>query len=148
MKEYKKIIDLYLRVHNKFYLLESQPRDFGTSDLLYSTEIHTIVAIGEKPGSNLTELSEHLGVAKSSVSKFVKKLLKKEYITKTKLADNQKEVIFNLTEKGQIAYKGHKEFSERVFGSVYNILKNGEDKDNLIIKEFLEILDRELNEII
>lgn len=147
MKRYSKIVELFLRVHNKFDLLESEARDFGTGDLLYSTEIHTIVAIAEKPAINLTQLAESLGVSKSAVSKFVKKLLRKGYVLKSRPIDNQKEVIFNLTDKGKIAFKGHEEFSHKIFGSIYDILENIEGREIIIIENFLEKLNEALDKI-
>ncbi|QTL98839.1 MarR family transcriptional regulator [Iocasia frigidifontis] len=147
MKRYSKIVDLFLRAHNKFNLLESEPRDFSTGDLLYSTEIHTIVAIGEKPAINLTQLAENLGVSKSAVSKFIKKLLKKGYVLKSRPVGNHKEVIFNLTDRGKTAFKGHEEFSREIFGSLYDILENIADREIITIENFLKKLNEELDDI-
>ncbi|MCF4142276.1 MULTISPECIES: MarR family winged helix-turn-helix transcriptional regulator [Dethiosulfovibrio] len=148
LKVYREIAELMFSVHNRFKELESKPKDFGTDDLLYSTEIHTIVAVGGNPNSNLTELAELLGVSKSSVSKFVKKLLEKGYIVKTRARDNRKEVFFELTERGWTAYRGHEIFSEKLFGKVYDILKKGEDGDALVVRRFLEVLNEESSRIL
>ncbi len=148
LKIYREIADLMFGVHNRFTALESTPKDFGTGDLLYATEIHTIVVIGGNPNSNLTELAELLGVSKSSVSKFVKKLLEKEYIVKTQAPENRKEVFFELTERGWTAYRGHETFSDRLFGKVYGILRKGEDGDALVVRRFLEVLKEETDGIL
>ncbi len=148
IRAHREIAELMFSVHNKFRQLGSRPRDFGTGDLLYSTEIHTIIAIGENPTSNLTELAESLGVSKSSVSKFVNKLLEKGYIVKTKALENRKEVLFDLTEKGWIAYRGHGVFAKKVFGKVYEILEKGEEGDALVVRRFLEVLNQEVDKVL
>ena len=81
MKDYEKIIKLYFKSIKGFNEFESLPRDFGTGDLLYSSEIHTLQAIGNNSNINLTELAEILDISKSGTSKFVKKLLDKNLIT-------------------------------------------------------------------
>lgn len=105
MKDYENIIKLYFKSLKAFNEFESIPRDFGTGgDMLYSSEIHTLQAIGRNANINLTELAEKLDISKSGASKFVLKLLEKDLITKNKLINNKKEVVFNLTEKGLIAF--------------------------------------------
>ncbi|MBN1468463.1 MAG: MarR family transcriptional regulator [Fusobacteriaceae bacterium] len=147
MEKYNKTITSLLKVHNKLTLISKQPRDFGTGDVLYSTEIHTIVAIKENPGINLTKLSDILGVSKSAVSKFVKKLLDKDYIIKSRPIDNQREVMFNLTNKGEIVFQGHERFSYEKFKTVYDILENTKKEEIKLIDNFLEKLSEELTQI-
>lgn len=144
MNKSQKIINLYFSSIKKFNEIESQPRDFGTGDLLYSSEIHTLEAIGKYPGSNLTELSEKLNITKGGTSKFVKKLLAKDLIVKESLADNKKETFYRLTSKGEVAYKGHQEFSLARFGDILQRLSELSLKEANVIEEFLE----DLNEII
>ncbi|MCT4566481.1 MAG: MarR family transcriptional regulator [Maledivibacter sp.] len=148
MKKYSKTIEFLLRVNNKLNLISKEPRDFGTGDFLYSTEIHTIVAISKTPGTNLTQLAETLGVSKSAASKFIKKLIAKHYIIKSRPVDNQREVIFNLTDKGKIAFQGHERFSSETFKRVYSILEDSKEREIVTIENFLEKLNEELAQII
>ena len=140
------IVETLLKINNKLSEMSAIPRDFGAGDLLYSTEIHTIVAIDKNPGINLTELSSILGVSKSAGSKFVKKLLVKDYITKSKAVDNQKEVLFNLTKKGKIASKGHDEFAKIKFEKLYGVVDIHKQKLELI-SNFLEDVDEVLSKL-
>jgi DNA-binding MarR family transcriptional regulator len=144
MDNYDKLIDLVFRVNNKFNIATKKPRDFGTTDLLYSSEIHTIVAISKNPGINLTQLAQHLGVSKSAASKFIKKLLNKEYITKSRPIDNQREVLFHPTNKGITAFIGHEKFSEDIFNNLYIMLDSIKDNDIKAIEIFLEKLEQAL----
>jgi len=148
MKNYNKLIELYFRSHNMFKLMENKPRDFGSGDLLYTTEIHTIESIGKNSGINLTKLAEYMGVSKSAVSKTTKKLLKKNYIIKSRPVDNQKEVIFNLTDKGRKAFQGHEIFSQEVFEKIFDILKNLKEDEVVIIESYLKKMNKELAEIL
>ena len=148
MKNFNKIIELYFRSHNMFRLMENEPREFGSGDLLYTTEIHTIEAIGKNSGINLTKLAEYMGVSKSAVSKTTKKLLKKNYIIKSRPIDNQKEVIFNLTDKGRKAFQGHEIFSQEVFARIFDILKNLKEDEVATIENYLIKMNKELDEIL
>ncbi len=139
MNKANRILESLFVVHNKLNEIAATPRDFGTGDLLYYTEIHTLVVIAKRPGINLTQLSKSLGVSKSAASKFVKKLLHKDYLVKSKAVDNQREVLFNLTPKGICAYQGHELFSEKKFDDVYKLIKKYSSDSEAIIS-FLEEL--------
>lgn len=147
MKSYEKIIELYFKSIRGFNEFESIPRDFGTRDLLYSSAIHTLQAIGKISNINLTELSEKLDISKSGTSKFVKKLLEKYLITKEKQLGNKKEVIFNLTKRGLVAYIGHETFSKEMFNSIYNVLPCLEENQIDFLELFLNELTLEVEKL-
>ncbi len=140
MKSCEKVIKLYFKSLKAFNEFESIPKKFGTDDWLYGSEIHTLQAIGETPNINLTELSEKLDISKSGTSKFVNKLLKKNLITKSKLINNKKEVVFNLTNKGLIAYYEHEKFDKEVFEDIYELLSGLEDDQTEFLETFLKEL--------
>ncbi|QUI24941.1 MarR family transcriptional regulator [Vallitalea pronyensis] len=135
------VIKLYFKSVKMFNELESIPRDFGTGDLLYSSEIHTLVAIGNHPDVNLTELANILDITKGGASKFVKKLLEKALINKKSLATNKKEVLFELTEKGRVAFHGHEKFSQDVFGDIYSTLSAMDASEIKFLESFLHDLN-------
>ncbi|QUH31360.1 MarR family winged helix-turn-helix transcriptional regulator [Vallitalea guaymasensis] len=144
MKSYKNIIKLYFSSMESFDEIKKTPKDFGTGDLLYGSEIHTIVAIGKNPGSNMTEIARIMDITKGGVQKFTKKLLAKDLIYKTHLPDNKKEVIFGLTKKGNIAFKMHEDFEQRRFGKIYDVMDAMEEKELQVLEDFLT----KLNEIL
>lgn len=141
MDTMQNVIKLYFKSVKMFNELESIPRDFGTGDLLYSSEIHTLVAIGNHPDVNLTELANILDITKGGASKFVKKLLGKALINKKSLATNKKEVLFELTEKGRVAFHGHKKFSQDVFGDIYSTLSAMDASEINFLESFLHDLN-------
>ena len=65
MDETNKIIQLYFESIREFNEFEKNPRDFGTGDFLYSSEIHTIQMIGYNENINLSTLAEKLNISKS-----------------------------------------------------------------------------------
>ena len=110
-------------IANKFKELEKIPIDFGTGEMLYSSEIHTIDAIGDKC-ETVTEISIRFGITKGAVSQVVAKLNKRGYIKKVRNEAYNKEIILSLTDKGQKAYHSHKKLHKamndeiiKVFGS-------------------------------
>ncbi len=108
------IINLFGVVLNKFAAVEKSPRDFGSGDKLFPSEIHVIEAIGNHPGVNMTELAAELGVSKPAVTQIVGKVARKKLLRRYKSAHNRKEVLVRLTEKGEVAFLGHQEFHARM----------------------------------
>jgi DNA-binding MarR family transcriptional regulator len=104
------MMNKWMRVINKFTLIENSPRDFGSGDRLYPSEIHTIEAIGQNQGINVTQLAETMGVTKAAISQIVRRLEKKEFVQRYKGLDNQKEVLLRLMKKGRVSFEGHKKF--------------------------------------
>jgi len=132
------ILDMIYMSHLYLQEMESTPRDYGTGDLLYASHIHTVVAVGKSPGCNLTELAARLSISKAAVSKFVAKLLKMGYLFKSKRVDNNREVIFNLTKKGQTAALGHQEFEDRTFGPLFEIESALPERDYQVIRDYFQ----------
>ena len=113
------IIAAVMKMMNQMNRLESRPRLFGTDVPIYRSEIHTITAIGDNPGRNVTELAEILGIAKPSVTEIVQKIEGKGLIERYKLPANRKEVRIRLTRKGVTAYQGHIEYHTDMYTNIY-----------------------------
>ncbi|RED48143.1 MarR family winged helix-turn-helix transcriptional regulator [Aestuariispira insulae] len=90
--------------------LENTPKAFGTDTLLHRAEIHTIQAIGLRPGQNLQQLADRMAVTKGAASQMVTKLVRKGLVKKDKGEDNRKEVLLNLTEQGWTGFHRHEAF--------------------------------------
>ena len=120
---YKQLIAAVLRLLNQLNQMEKTPQPFGTDIQIHPSEIHTIAAIGDHPGCNMSELAGELGIAKPSVSEIVQKMEAKKLIARYKLLKNRKEVRLKLTPKGLTAYKGHAEFHEEMYSEIYSHMK-------------------------
>ena len=136
------ILDLVYRAHRRLGELESTPRDYGTGELLYSSEIHTLEAVALRPGCNLTQLADSLGVSKPAASKFARKLLRRGYLVKEMQAGNAKEVSFSLGPKGRRAAQGHQRFTRKVFGPLQAVESGLSASERRVIRGFLEAIGR------
>ena len=96
----------------KINKLEKKPIDFGTGEKLYTSEIHTIDAIGRNPGCTSSDLCQQFGITKGAIAQVVKKIADKGYVEKKTNVHNPKEKFLTLTKKGQIAYHGHEQVHE------------------------------------
>ena len=105
--------ETFLRIINKFKVLEKIPIDHGTGDLLYASEINTLEIIGDSPGFNLTQLAQKKGVTKSAVSQIVTKLVNKQLVIRNQSPDHEKVFFLELTDAGKVAFKNHEKFHEK-----------------------------------
>jgi len=110
-----KLFEQWNRITNKILQSESAPQDFGTGDLLFSSEIHTVCAIGNNPGINITDLSAQLGVTKGAISKLAKRMEEKDLIKRYHKPGNDKEILLSLTPKGKKVHRGHRESHAKEF---------------------------------
>ncbi|SET61220.1 DNA-binding transcriptional regulator, MarR family [Natronincola peptidivorans] len=133
--QYADILEKSLKFINVYNEYERKPKSFGTDELYYSLEIHTIHAIGKNAEMNVTEIADWHGISKSATSKVLNKLEKKGAVHRYKAPNNKKEVLFGLTEKGKKAFYGHIEdhikFKKEIFQKFDSIsdekLKNFEE---------------------
>ncbi len=131
------ILDLVYQAHRRLGDLEKLPRDYGTGELLYSSDVHTVEAVARRPGCSLTQLAGSLGVSKPAASKFARKLLRLGYLVKEMQANNAKEVSFSLTVKGRRVEQAHRRFTQRVFGPLRAIESGLSAPDRQVIRRFL-----------
>lgn len=151
MKQYDKIITLYLQSINIFSDIEKKPRTYGTNDLLYNSEIDTLMIIGDaiefECGINLTQLAHRLGISKSGTSRFVKKLLEKQLIIKQKRENNEKEVYFTLTDSGRVAYAEKAKLNKKTYEALYQNVSCYVEDDLNRIEEFLLEMNEAMKKI-
>lgn len=112
------IIHNFEKVMNKYNAWEKKPRCYGTKDLLYRSEVHTIEAIGKNNKINVTELAQYLGVTKGAVSQMVDKLIKKGMVNKKMISDTENEVSLELTEQGNLVFQGHEEYHKELYAEI------------------------------
>ena len=108
-----------LEIFTKLNKLETIPRHFGTDDLLYPGEIHTIEMIGSRPDITATEISLTLDVTKGAVSQMIARLERKKLITRTR---RQRTMDLALTEKGGSAYAAHRAMHARLEGRIRSVI--------------------------
>ncbi len=113
--------------------------DYGTGDRLTPVEAHTIQAVGDNQGLNLTALAKIMNVTKATMSERVKKLSRQGLLRKSKALDNRKEILITLSEKGRLVQEGHEETHRRMFK--YFVSYYGDQT-----KEQLELFNQAFND--
>jgi len=146
-KPYDEITTQLFSLIQGFKDFESKPRFYGTEDLLYGSEIHTLQMIGRQGSCNLTQLAGLLEISKSGISKFSNKLLEKGLIIKSRMDKNRKEVIFSLTPKGRIAYLAHEKFDETMFAAMYSLLDSCTKEQIDFLAAFFSRVVKQLQEL-
>lgn len=118
---------------------------FGTGVLMHTKEIHTVQAIGQHSGINVTKLAKYAGVTKGAVSQTLKKLIRKGLVRKTHAPGNDKEVVLELTDLGWIGFHNHEKFhmdtldiAREYYGDQ---LKNELQRINLAVDDIYKMLN-------
>jgi len=135
-----RILDYIYAAHRYLAELESVPREYGSGEKLFASEIHTVAAVYRDPGCNLTVLAATLDVSPAAASKFVAKLIRRGYIVKYKAPDNRRDVLFEATEKGRIAAKGHERFEKRTFAKLIRAEQSLEPREREVVRGYFEKL--------
>lgn len=102
-----------LRVINKILSGRKHPRDYGTGEPLYMSEIEVIREISAKKAANLTELADTLCVSKATLSPIVNKLVNKEYLVKSQSTENAKIKLLSITTKGDKVIEGLSNYADK-----------------------------------
>ena len=91
------VVNTLIAIIEKYNLLEKNPRAYGKGLTIYPSQIRAVVAIGNKPGINVTELAKLLDITKASVSELVGKLERNGLVRKTRDPGNNKEILLQIT---------------------------------------------------
>ena len=138
-EELHSIIDLFLRILHLYAAMDKKPRDFGTGDLLYVSEIHAIHYISRNPEINITRLADLSGVTKGAISQTVKRLVSKRYIARYKVKNN-KEVNLRLSDKGYLINQHYEEFEKERFVFAEKLYENASVEDIALIRNLFGII--------
>lgn len=139
--ELQTLIDLFLKILHLYSIITRKPKDYGTGDLLYFTEIHTITMVGKNREINMTQLADMMGVTKGAISQTIRKLVSKKFILKSNTND-RREINLRLSDKGRKVCIGQESFQRELFtfaGTLYEKARP-EDRD-LVRRLFIAISD-------
>ena len=142
--ELQSLIDQFLKILHLYSVISRRPVDYGTGDLLYFTEIHTITTIGKNKEINLIRLAEKMGVTRGAVSQTIRKLVSKNLVLKTKA--NRKEFSLRLSDKGLIAYKGQMSFQREIFAFAETLYQKGSPQNRELVLGLFEAIIHNMQE--
>lgn len=141
------VIEIMTRIINKASSLMTEPRHFGSEDVLYASEIHMLDVIGRNPGINVTEIADKLGITKGAVPKIIRKLMEKELICRYQIKGNKKIVLFNLTDKGRIAFQCHIEWHQKFDSGIVKKLDSLDESKLLFLHGIMTDIEQYVDKI-
>lgn len=140
MKTFEEFMNIIYEVSREVHQYDTVARTYGTDDLLYMTEVHTISLIGRAPRITITEIALKTNKTKSAVSQIVDKLKTKGMLEKVKDSEDNRRFILILTEKGEIIYRYHEDLDRHSYQSLFEGMKNIDLSDmKIALKVLLEM---------
>ncbi len=98
---------------DKINRLEKKGLEYN-GEKLYTSEVHTIEAIGKNRGSTVMELCRYFDITKGAVSQVIAKLHDKGLVDKERNPDYGKEKIITLTPAGWEVFNWHEEYHKKM----------------------------------
>ncbi|QEN04281.1 MarR family transcriptional regulator [Thiospirochaeta perfilievii] len=148
MRQYKEISELVIKVMNKYSSIHKKQLCFYKDHTLSFSEAQVIEEILRHKDANMTKLSKELGVTKAAITKTMKKLESKKYISRYKLLSNNKEILVLVTELGEVVYNNYQQYIyENLFKDIYTMF---DDRDEKYVDDFLSFFraaDRSITDI-
>lgn len=131
--ELQNLIDMFLKILHLYSVIGRKPKDYGTGDLLYFTELHTITMVARNNEVNMTQLADIMGVTRGAVSQTINKLVHKGLIVKTNNT-NRKEVNLKISEKGITVVKAQESFQKEIFTFAEDLYQKARPEDRETVK--------------
>lgn len=126
---------------------EKCPKDYGTGDILYHSEVKMLEVICQNPDLNAAQLSRLMNITRAAVTQMSNKLEEKGYITRYLQEGNKKAKYYHLTERGRMIKEKHDDYHKEANIRICEYLKSLEKQEVAIIKSFLkEIRDLPISE--
>lgn len=145
--ELQNLVDQFLKILHLYSVIGRKPKDYGTGDLLYFTELHTITMVARNNEVNMTQLADIMGVTKGAISQTINKLVRKGLILKTNIT-NRKEVNLMLSEKGKRVVKAQESFQKEIFTFAEQLYIRARSEDRETVRRlFMAIVDNMENRV-
>lgn len=104
------ITDQLFNVMKSMQEAQKPPRDYGTGQKLFHSELCFLDAVHKSPNTKAGDLSLKLGISKGAAAQMAAKLVDKGLIEVYMQDGNRKEKYYHLTPLGETARKGHENF--------------------------------------
>jgi DNA-binding MarR family transcriptional regulator len=138
MGKYRDFVQVLIRMCNTYadkYMVQAY---FNSDVLLSATQIQTIEYILEAPDEKMIDTAKRLGVARSTLSKTVKKLELKGLLEKYQKGGNKKNLYPRVTEKGRLAYEKYSRCTYEVtFKPIFALIDKTPKK---YVKNFIKMM--------
>lgn len=133
-----KIVKRYFASISALMDEEKKPRTYGTSHLLYHSEINLIDSIYRHQECNAMTLSQVMEITRGAVTQIGNQLEEKGLITRYLKSGNKKEKYYRLTELGDKIRQGHEQYHREANENICMYLSTLGESDVKLIMEFLD----------
>jgi DNA-binding MarR family transcriptional regulator len=137
--ELRSMIDIFLKILHTYSAIEKKPKDLGTGDLLYVSEIQAISIIGKNPEINLTQLADMTGVTRGAISQIVKRLVSKRYVARYNTRNN-KEINLRLSDKGYLIFQAYAAYEKDLFAFAEQIYADASPAERDLVKRLFVVI--------
>lgn len=146
MQDYKNVTKAMERFIHKYNQVEKKKRTYGTDMLLSRAEIHTVAAVGDTPGVNVTTLAQQLGITKGAASQMIYRLVDKGLVEKSVSPNSDTEVCLTLTQLGKKAYKEHEKYHATSNDRMFQLLRDLPEDTGKQLVRILNLCEEALDE--
>ncbi|VYU11744.1 MarR family transcriptional regulator [Clostridium tertium] len=130
-KETSVVNELLVKIFNEILQIEEKTLKSGYFSDLSVREMHTIEAIGSKSKKMMSEVAQDLGITVGTLTTSINRLIKKGYVERSRIEEDRRVVLVELTKKGKIANRLHERFHNEMVKEMMNGLLD-EEKEVLI----------------
>lgn len=134
---FNKLLEELYGASKEMHERDKIPHKYGTNDLLYMSEAHTLKIISNNENMSITEIAKATAITKSAVSQTIEKLLEKGLITKSKDELDNRRIKLLLTDKGRIVNNYHKDFDKK---KAETLLKKVDVFTNIELETTIKVL--------
>ncbi len=146
-KQSKQIVDQIFQVINKLIFTEKKKVFKFEGISLYPSEVHLMLVIQNDIDTNATQMANKLGLTKGAVSQTISRLEKKGILIKTKDPYNKNELQLSLTSFGKKMYEFCQLKQHDFIKAHRNHLEKLKPKEKEVILQFLEHMERAIDEL-
>ena len=123
--------ELLVKIFNEILQIEEKTLKNGHFSDLSVREMHTIEVIGRKEKRMMSEVAQELGITVGTLTTSINRLIKKEYVERSRIEEDRRVVLVELTKKGKIAHRLHERFHNEMVKSMMDGLS--EDEKEVLI---------------
>ena len=118
----------------------NEPRQYGTEDILYLNEVHTLQFIGEHPGISLSDLGEYTHRTKGATSMMINKLESKGLIRKDSDPEDVRRYALYLTDKGKKVDAFHQQYDQAHYRDIQACMSDVGTEEFQLVNRVLQAL--------
>ena len=126
MNTYETINDILVHLFNEIWELEEKAIITEEFKDITNNDMHIIEAIGLGEAKNMSSIAKRLNITVGSLTTSMNSLFNKNYVVRERSESDRRVVYIRLTEKGERAFKHHKDFHMQMVDAVMASLGEGE----------------------